>query len=504
MITGTLLQIPHTLDPEKFIDLFTLACIHLRFRFPILAVTIELGLLPIPILPSLVYHTTDYAGIEAWANEAVVVHRPSTAEEKLQSIEERAEIVRSQLTLQPLDVARCAKVTHLVLSGNGDQVAVLVYSAHAISDAHTELLVLRKELELINELVQAPYPLPRTHALHPAQLAWGEEVSRLPPCLHELYGVDIAAFEPAKGLATSGKLLRGYALSLDTGREHGDGLCPTHHTLVVLSPEESRSVYRAAKSQGWTVTHAVDAARHMAYMEMRRDYLEENRGKPIRETLHTNFLMPVDGRRRFVGPFAGKEFAGNATSGFVTIMPLHEPDFVPADVERKTYFWRKTRDLNQVQVFCKVADKLVHMYREADKEFIDTVEGITPLLMMGNLLSPDYPPHDLAPEGFSSVGILERILPNEHKLAGHAAPIRVLDWFVGLTMTRHIFSLQFSMHMWSFREQTHLSVIHSSHFSQAYTKKFLDFIKSTLLLFAEAYDPEAQTPPHLLDSCTCM
>ncbi|WFC94496.1 hypothetical protein MBRA1_001126 [Malassezia brasiliensis] len=504
MITGTLVRLPAGLDLNRFVELLCLAIMRLRFDFPILATTIELGRIPIPLLPSLVYRTTDYAGVKAWVKEAFVVHSPQTDEEKQQSLEERTDFIRKRLALEQLDVQKCAKVTHVVLSGRSNEAAILVYCAHAISDAKTELLVVRKAFEYIVEYLQAPNPVPESHPLHPSQLPWGEEVARLPPCLHELYGVDIDAFNRQKAIEHAGKIMRGYSLRLDEGRPFSEGLCDTHHTTVTLSEEESLSLYRAAKSKGWTITQAVDAARHMAYVEMRRGYLEKKHKEPIPEVLHTNFLMPMDGRTRFKGEWQGKEFAGNATSGFVTILPLRDPYFTPADAERRLYFWRKTRDLDQVRVFCKVTDKLAHMYREASEQLVEAMTGINPLLMAGNLLGPEYPPADLAPEGFSSVGVLERTLPNEFHLEGYNEPIQITEWFVGLTMSRHIFSLQFSMHVWSFRGKIHLSVIHTDHFSQEYTRKFLEVIKTTLLLFAEAYDPLAPEPSHFFDRCVCM
>lgn len=508
MITGTTLALPSTLDRKTFLELFTLACMRARFDFPILAVTIETGHLVIPMLPCLVYEpVTSFEQIERWAEQTIVVHEPKTDAERAQTIEERTEAVRKELGMTVLKVEECAKATHLVLSGRPDEtnrVSVLVHCAHSISDAHTEMLVVRKELAYVNECLQAPFPLPRTHELHPSQLPWGEEVERLPPTLHELYGSDVTAFEPEKGIKTSGKIMSGHSLRLDEGREAGVGPCDTHHTTVLLSKEETDSVYRASKAQGWTVTLSVDAARHMAYIEMRRAYLEKWRMQPIPETLQTNFLMPVDGRQRFVEPYKGKEFAGNGTSGFVTTMPVMEPYYVPASVERYTRFWRAKKDLSQVRVFCKLAKTLGGMYREAELDWQDRIDGITPLLMMGGLFSPEYPPQDLAPEGFSSVGVLERLLPAEHPVAGHDEPIRVTDWFVGLTMSKHRFSLNFSFHIWTFLGQMHLSVIHSDHFSQEYVLRFLDTIKSTLLLFAEVYDPNSPSAKESGEGCHVM
>lgn len=508
MLTGTTLALPPTLKMAKFVALFKLATMRARFQFPILAATIETGHLAIPMLPSLMYRPVDaFAEVSTWADEVIVLHHPETDAEKGQTLEERTEHMRNTLGLRELVVAKQAKQFHLVFSGRPEEkhmVTLLVYAAHAVSDASTEMLTLRKQLAFVGEYAQAPYPLPELHPLHPAQLAWGEEVERLPPALHDLLGVEITAFSMEKAQNTSGKIMRGHSLRLDEGREPGTGLCATHHTSVVLSEADTASVYRAAKSKGWSMTQVVDAARHMAYIEMRRAYLEEKHDTPIRETLHTNFLMPRDGRPLFVDKYKTDEFAGNATLGFVTILPLREPYFVPAAKERQTYFWRKKRNLSQVRVLCKVTAALAERYADADGEVRDAMEGITPLLMVGGLFSPEYPPNDLAPEGFSSVGILERHLPREYPLPGHAVPIRVTDWFVGLTMSRHMFSLQFSFHVWSFEGRMHLSVIHTDRFSVAYTEHFLHTIKDTLLLFAEAYDPEAPPPEGFWENCACM
>ncbi|WFD46685.1 hypothetical protein GLX27_001322 [Malassezia furfur] len=218
MITGTLVRLPAALDRNRFVELLRLATMRLRFDFPILATTIELGRIPIPMLPSLVYRTTDYAGVEAWSKEAFVVHSPQTDEEKQQSLEERTELIRKRLALEQLDVQKCAKVTHVVLSGRSNEVAILIYCAHAISDAQTELLVVRKAFEYIDAFLEAPYPVPESHSLHPSQLPWGEEVVRLPPCLHELYGVEIDAFNREKATEHANKIMRAHSLRLDVGR----------------------------------------------------------------------------------------------------------------------------------------------------------------------------------------------------------------------------------------------------------------------------------------------
>ncbi|WFD30151.1 hypothetical protein MSPP1_001168 [Malassezia sp. CBS 17886] len=490
MLTTTVLALPPTLAASTFVELFKLAVMQMRFEYPITGVTIESGHIAIPLLPCAMYKEIEsYADLEEWISRSVVTVTPSTPEERALSFHDFVEQTRNKVGLQALDVATCARTTYVVLPTHPEdahEIAIMVYCAHAISDAHTELLLVRKELAYIAKLLDAPSPLPHTHPLHPASNALGTESARLPPVLHELLGVDIDSFDVEKGYQLASKVYCGHALRLDQGREPGEGLCPTHHTTVVLSTDESAAVQAAARAEGWTVTQVADAARHMACMEMRREYVEAEHEEPIPETVHINFLMPIDARSRIVQLDAERGFVGNATAGFTTVLPLGDPHYVPAETELQQDPSRALADLSQVRVLEDIAEKLAAQYRDNVAQFYDLIEGITPVLMVGGTMNPDYPPPALAPEGFSSVGVVERVLPVEHQMPHHAEPVRVRDWGVGLVMSRHLFSLQFSVHLWSLGGRIHLSVVHTDHFSQEYTMHFLNTIRDTLLLFARA------------------
>ncbi|PKI85618.1 hypothetical protein MVES_000715 [Malassezia vespertilionis] len=449
MLTTTVLKLPPSLALDQFAALFRLTWIRARFEHPSIAMTIHTDMLPISVLPSLVYHPVpSFADVSAWADTSFVLHVPDTYEECALNLSARVERLRKQLIQWELPVNQCAKYMHIVFSDRAEdqqRIAIIVHSAHTISDAHSEMMVLRKQLGWLAEYVALPYPLPETDPLHPANLAWGEEMTRLPPCLHELLGVDIDVFDEDKAVQTSGKAFLGHSLRLDLGRPIGNGLCDTMRTSMVFSVEETKSIQRACKAKSYTMTQIVDAARHLAYIDARRGYLEN---VPfIYETLHTNFLMPIDMRHMFIDAYDKYNFAGNATGGFTTIMGLREPYFVPASKERLTHFWRHTRDLDQVRVLCKVTDMLVPRYRDSASEMQDVLEGLTALLVKGGLLSQDYPWTQLAPEGFSSVGVVERTLPHAYPLPGHKVPITVQDWDIALTMSRHVSSLQFSFHI---------------------------------------------------------
>ena len=54
MVVATL-SLPPTLEIQKFVELFKLAYMHMRFVHPMLGVTIETNVLSIPLLPCFVY-----------------------------------------------------------------------------------------------------------------------------------------------------------------------------------------------------------------------------------------------------------------------------------------------------------------------------------------------------------------------------------------------------------------------------------------------------------------
>lgn len=494
MITATSITLPSSLPRNTFCDMFRLACMHLRFVHPVLAVTIEKNIFNVPLLPCLLYDEVEsFEQVEAWAQRAIHVHTPSE-DDMTKSIEERIEDVRVQLSTKPLTLHECAKEWHLVVSGHPDEqqkVGILVYCAHAISDAHSEMLVIRQQMDYLAKLVEAPWPLPSDHALHPRQLAWGSELERLPCCLIEMLGVPLDAFDVKDAIQRIDLVCKALSLRLDEGRPKADPvLTETLHMRSSFTPEETAALRKAARAHGWSVTQIVDAARHMAYMEVRRAYVEKWRLRPMEERLHTDFLVPVDARCDFVKPYCDNPagYAGNATGGFTTSLPLADPYFVPAPKELSVDETKPLHELSQVQVLAYVTEKLAVQYREHIKNNKQRALSATPLFVMSGIFLPTYPEDSLAPEGFSSVGILDKLLPRTYPLPGHEEPIRVDDWFVSLNMSRHLSSLQFSFHIWSFMDSLHLSVIYTPHIGEKKTRLFLDTIQSTLKLFIMAYE----------------
>lgn len=494
MITATSITLPPTLPTDKFLDMFRLACMHMRFIHPVLAVTIEKNIFNVPLLPCLLYDEIEsFEQVEAWVQRAIHVHVPSENEAD-QRMEERIEATRVVLGMRPLTLSECTKEWHLVLSGHPDEqhkVGIMVYCAHTISDAHAELLVIRQQMEYLAKLVEAPWPLPNGHALHPRQLAWGSELDRLPRSLIEMLGVPFDAFDIKDAIQRADTVMKGYSLRLDEGRPKADPvLTETMHMRTMLSSEETSALRRATRAHGWSVTQVVDAARHMAYMEVRRAYVEKWRLRPIEELQHTDFLVPVDARGDFVKPFRDDPlgYAGNATGGFATSIPLTDPYFIPAHKELSLDETKPLHELSQVQVLAYVTEKLAAQYHANISHNVQRGYSATPLFVMSGIFLPTYPGDSLAPEGYSSVGILDKLLPRTFALPGHTEPIRVDDWFVSLVMSRHLGSLQFSFHIWSFMDSLHMSVIYTPHIGEQKTRIFLDTIRSTLKLFIMAYE----------------
>lgn len=494
MITATSLTLPRSLSRDKFLDMFRLACMHMRFLHPVLAVTIEKNIFNIPLLPGMLYDdVTSFEQVEAWAQRAVHIHHSSEFETD-QRLDERIEALRTILGTRPLTVSECAKEWHLVLSDRPDdrqKVGIMVYCAHAMSDAHSEMLVVRQQMDYLAQLEEAPWPLPEDHKLHPQQLAWGTETGRLPCTLMEMVGAPLDAFDVKDAVKRIDHVLRAESLRLDEGRPKDEPvLTETLHTRMVLSPDETEALRCAARAHGWSVTQVVDAARHMAYMEVRRAYVEKWRLRAIPELLHTDFLVPVDARGDFVKPFCDDPlgYVGNATGGFATSIPLADPYFVPAQKELEVDEAKPLHELSQVQVLAYVTEKLAVQYRADMKKNKQRALSDIPLFVMSGLFLPTYPGDGLAPEGYSSVGIVEKTLPRTYTLPGHEEPIKVDDWFVSLVMSRHICSLQFSFHIWSWMDSLHLSVVYTPHIGEKKTRLFLDTIRSTLKLFIMAYE----------------
>ncbi|KAL4401030.1 hypothetical protein ACI68E_002354 [Malassezia pachydermatis] len=495
MITAATLNLPSTLPVSKFIEHFKITCMSLRFRHPVLALTIETNIFNIPLLPCYLYDpVASFTDVEQWASRAIFVHSPKTEDEKAQSIGERVECMRNNIGKKPLDVTQCAREWHLVLSDRPEDVhkiGVLTYCSHSIADAHGEMILLRQQVDLIGQLEQAPFPLPTSHALHPSHVEWGKEVERLPVTLIEMLGVSVEAFNLDDAITRLISVYKGNFLRLEQGRSKADPiLVDTMHTHIDFSEEESEAIHKVAKVHGWSVTQLVDAARHMAYMEMRRDYIEAWRLLPMKETIHADFLLPVNTRADMVKPYSELEygFVGNATGGFTTSLPLMDPYFISADKEMSLTEEKPLHELSQVRVLAYVTEQLAMQYRQQVKENVLRATSVTPIVVMGGGFSPLYPWQKEAPEGFSSVGVVDRILPADMSLPGHKEPVHVDDWFVGLTMSQHLASLQFSFHVWTLHNKLQLSVIHTNRMTAERTLKFLEIIRSTLKLFVMAYE----------------
>lgn len=494
MVTMLSLTLPLALDITKFFELFKLSCMHARFIHPILAVTIETNVLQIPLMPCLVYeevHT--FEQVQSWSDTVMFIHRCETDEERAQSREERLEFMRNKIGLRPLPLTQHVKEWHWVLFGRAEDqshVALFVYSAHAVSDAHSELILMKEQLEYVTSALEAPFPLPEAHSLHPATLAWGTEVTRLTPSLLELVGVPLDSFSDETALRRVRRVLAHPFLRLDLGRpKDGSNLTDTLHDRIQFTAEETAAIHKAARAHGWSVTHIVDAARHMAYMELRRSYLESWHWNPIPEKLHVNFLVPANARCLISESYKHLQqtFVGNATEGFTTVLPLMDPYFVSAQDELMTSE-KPLHELSQVRTLAYVTQKLAEQYYEEKPLGMERIVSETPTFVMAGVFSPLYPFDNLAPEGFSSVGAIDTLLPCNFHMPSYTEPITVDDWGVGVIMSRHLSSLQFSMHMWTFRQQLNLSVVHTPHISKARTELFLDTIHRTLKLFLMAFE----------------
>ena len=484
MITITSLALPSTLPPDRFVEWFRLAIMHLRFHHPILAVSICTGLLPNLLIPALMYEPGTIADLDAWAAQFVQVHTP---QDETMPMADRVEQLRRTLGLTVLDVEQCAKRVHLVLPGRPDEanvVAVLVHTAHSISDAHTELVMMRRALELAGEYASAPYPLPRNHPLHPATLPWGTEHKNLIPCMHDLVGVPIDSYNREDGISEALRVLSGYSLLIKPAHTPTHyALCETKRANFVLSVADTARLRVAAKAHGLTMTQIVDASRYIAMMETNRTYLES--GAPRKETLHVNFLLPYN-IRPLVQNFSG-DLLGCLSSGFTTVMPLNMPYFVPATQEKN----KPLHELDQVRSLVRVASNLAKQYHERRNRIHAQLRAQMPLLLMGGMLGPYYPKLASAPEGFSSVGVVDALLPAEIPTPG-GDPTRVTDWRLGMLMSDHEASLHFSMHIWTRVNQLHVSVMHTEDYADALVQGYLDVMRETLLLFAQAYEESHQ------------
>ena len=496
MITSTLLELPPAYDMRKFIDVFRLTCANVRFNSPLIATAVRRGISRPELMPNIVYVIPkSYADVEEWLQQYLQVEQPSTDEERAQSITQRILALRRRLSNENLDVARRARNLYLVLSGRPEEhamVGVVSYCAHATSDAFSEAKMLDHQLQRIAQIEQAGvWPLPPSHELHPSNLPWGQEVKNLPLTVHELFDVPVDACNFDEARAAAARLLAGYSLRLDKGREHGLGKAPTSQTRIQLTEEETAAVHAAARAHGWSVTHVVDAARHLAYMHMRREYIESD--KPKLETLHVDFLVPLD-PRRYISPERHEGTVGcNLTVGFGTAIPLMDAYYVPASKQLGENPKLRASELSEVRALKTVTSKLCEQYTRAQNRITENVQSISAYLYDLMYLTDKFPPMDISPEGFSSVGVVDRLIPLQHTLPG-IGTIHVRDWAIGLTMTRHIFSMQFSMHIWTVANRLSLSVVHTDQFSVEYVETFLRTMRNVLLRFSRAWQEDGVVP----------
>ncbi|WFD33698.1 hypothetical protein MCUN1_000511 [Malassezia cuniculi] len=484
MVTVTKVQIPSTMDPERFVELLRGAMIKLRFTYPMTAVTIEYGTTECANHPAFVYRVPkSYDDLEKWCKDTLSIERPRDET----PLDDLIEQLRLGLISNQLDIAKNTRRIHLILSGHPDEqhtVAFVSHCTHATTDAYSELTIIRALLEYVADLDCASGP---DDDVLPQHLPWGEEVDSLTPVLQDLVGYDLKDVDSEAAVAIAGRVIAGYSLRLDPYKAPGIGRIHTERTQLVFTPEQTNAIHVAARSKGFTMTQVVDAARHMAYMEMRRSYIE-NPDVEKYETLHTNFMMPFEVRKRFAAPWNTRKVVCNTTTGFSTVIPLMEPYFERADSELARHDV-ELKDLSQVQTLCRTAEKLKEQYLKAYDDFEKLIKAQPPLGHMGGILEDFYPPPDPSPEGFSSVGVLENMLPREIDIPTHEEPFRPIDWYVSLSMSRHIASVHMTLHMWTHLDQMHLSIVYADTYKRDFIVRFLESIRISLLLFARAYAP---------------
>lgn len=478
MITVTKVDIPSTMDPEHFVELLRIAMIKLRFEHPLTAATIVSGTVEPAVHPAFVYRVPESCEeLEAWRDNVLFVSR---AEDET-PLDVRVENFRRGLINDELDLTTSTRRLHLVLSGHPEEkhsVAFVSHCAHAATDTQAEMVIVRTLLETVADIDAG-------NTVNFSELPWGEEVQRLPCVLQELVGNAVDDCDWESALNSAKRTLAGYSLRLDPIKVHGNGRSPTERGHVVLTEDQTKALLAASRARGVTLTQAVDAARHMAYMEMRRMYIEDPR-IPKYESLHTNFLMPFNVRKRITGKWASRPVVCNTTAGFTTVLPLMDPYFERADSE----FARHDvpiSETSQVQTLCSTAEKLKEQYLAAQDNFDKIIKAQPVLIHICGVLEDFYPPSDPSPEGFSSVGILENTLPREIPIATHTEPFRTTDWYVSLSMSRHIASLSFSMHIWTHHDKLHLSVFYTHPFNHDFVMRFLDSMRISLLLFARSF-----------------
>ena len=493
MIVVATLSLPSTLEFQRFVELFKLAYMHMRFVHPMLGVTIETDVLSIPLMPCFVYEqVTSFDKIQAWADSTVHVHVCESEKDRALSMEDRIQCMRNIMGTRPLPVSQHTREWHMIRFGREEdahRIALMSYCAHSVSDARAELLLLQQILDQM-VVLEREWPISTSHPRHPATHEWGSEIERLTPSLMEMIGVPLDAFEEGAARELVKNVTSEPSLRLDEGRPVAEPeLTETIHARVLFSKEETLALHRAAKAHGWSLTHVVDAARHMAYMQVRRRYLEAWHWNPIPEKLHTDFLIPMDARYAFLEPYKDWAYGHvcNATEGFTTTLPLMDPYYIPVERELVSSD-KELHELSQVRTLAYTAQALCTQYNTQKKQARQRMMSSIPTLILAGVFLPTYPFQSLSPEGFSSIGVVDRLMNTRITLPGHAEPIEIIDWTVGLLMSKHRGSLQFSLHIWTFQEQLNLSVVHTPHITRERTALFLDTMRNTLKLFLMAYE----------------
>ena len=478
MITVTKVDIPSTMDPEHFVELVRIAMIKLRFEHPLTAAAIVSGTVEPAVHPAFVYRVPiSYEEIIAWRDNVLFVSRP----EDETTLDVRVENFRRGLINDELNLTTSTRRLHLVLSGHPEEkhtVAFVSHCAHAATDVQAEMVIVRTLLETVADIDAG-------NVVNLSELPWGEEVKRLPCVLQELVGHSVEDCDWETALNSAKRTLSGFSLRLDPVKVHGNGPSLTERGHVILTEDQTKALLAASRARGFTVTQVVDAARHMAYMEMRRMYIEDSH-IPKYESLHTDFLVPFNVRKRFTDKWESRPIVCNTTAGFSTVLPLMDPYFERADSE----FARHDvpiGETSQVKTLCSTAEKLKEQYLVAQNNFDNIIKAQPILVHICGVLEDFYPPCDPSPEGFSSIGVLESTLPREIPISTHTEPFRTTDWYVSLSMSRHIASLAFSMHVWTHHDKLHLSVFYTYPFNHDFVMRFLDSIRVSLLLFARAF-----------------
>ena len=212
----------------------------------------------------------------------------------------------------------------------------------------------------------------------------------------------------------------------------------------------------------------------------------------------------MNARKYFTDPYKKWEhtYAGNATEGFITVLPLMDPYFIPAEEELASPHMsnKGLSALSQVRTLAYVTQKLHDVYQQKQALIMKRQETVIPVCVFSGIFSPEYPFDVLSPEGFSSIGAIDSTMPSQVSVPGHGN-IEVADWWTGLVMSRHRSSVQFAMHVWTFRGQLNLSVVYTPHMGKERTAQFLDHMRANLKLFVMAYEQHGKpidiptTPP---------